>query len=72
VNVTAKVVLNCKIQHYPDAVGLSFVPDYQDGRNKEWASATPALSVSMTVKDAVAEHFTAGQAYTLTFAPEES
>jgi hypothetical protein len=43
--------------------------DYADGRNKEWADATPSMNVSATVKNSVAEHFPAGQRFTLTFTP---
>jgi len=49
---------------------VTFVPDYADGRNKEWSMYTPALSLTMTVKGAVADRFKAGDAYTLTFEPE--
>lgn len=70
--VTAKVRLVSKSANaYGDGASLSFQPDYQDGRNKEWAEATPALGLSMTVKGSVADLFTQGQAYTLTFERSE-
>lgn len=50
---------------------LRFFPDYDDGRNKEWAAATPALSLTMTVKPEVAERFEVGAHYTLTFSQED-
>ena len=53
-----------------DQVGLGFNADYDDGRNKEWSKYTPAISVTMTVKPEVAEHFEMGQAFTLTFTPD--
>jgi len=46
---------------------LEFGADYADGRNKEWASATPTLNLSMTVKGAVADRFREGAAYALQF-----
>jgi hypothetical protein len=49
---------------------VTFVPDYADGRNKEWSLYTPALSLSMTLKGDVADRFEPGTAYTLTFEPE--
>ena len=55
-----------------DQVALRFEDDYADGRNAEWAKYTPALSLSMSVRPEVAEPFTVGAAYTLTFTPEES
>lgn len=50
---------------------VTFGADYEDGRNKEWSLYTPALSLSMTLKGAVADKFEVGQAYTLQFAKEE-
>jgi len=48
-------------------VVVTFVPDYADGRNKEWSLYTPALSLSMTLKGEVADRFEPGKAYTLQF-----
>lgn len=53
------------------SVNLQFFADYADERNKEWAYATPAISVQMTVIPEVAEKFVVGKAFTLTFDPEE-
>lgn len=50
---------------------VTFLPDYADGRNKEWSRYTPALSLSMTLKGAVADQFETSKAYTLTFTPED-
>ena len=47
-----------------DNVQLQFVPDYEDGRNKEWASATPVLTFSMTVIKDIAEMFEVGEKIT--------
>lgn len=47
-----------------DNVQLGFVPDYEDGRNKTWASATPALSFSMTVTKDIADKFEVGEKVT--------
>lgn len=47
-----------------DNTQLQFVPDYEDGRNKEWADATPALAFSMTVKKEIAEMFIVGEKIT--------
>lgn len=62
---TAKLLLNNKSE-INEQVQLSFGPDYADGRNKEWAKYTPALSLSLTVLPEVAERFTAGAAYVMT------
>lgn len=73
--VTAKITCTKKEIH---TVGdttqaiLGFAPDYAPGRNESWAAATPALSISMTVKGDVADHFETGKAYTLEFVPEEN
>lgn len=71
--MTAKAVLQSKNRTGgEDQVTLTFVPDYADGRNKEWAKYTPALSVAMTVKGEVAEDWDAGQSVTITFEQEET
>lgn len=71
--VTAKVALGSKKSAaYPDASELTFYPDYADGRNKEWAVATPSLTLTMIVKNDVAELFEPSARYTLTFEPSES
>jgi hypothetical protein len=68
--VTAKVKVSGKTVA-GDYTTLHFAPDYQDGRNQEWAAATPSLSLAMNVKSAVGEHFEPGEAYTLTFDKSE-
>lgn len=71
-SVTAKVKLTTKVDAgYSDVKALSFYADYADGRNKEWAAATPSLSIQMTVNAEAAELFEAGKGYTLTFTPDE-
>lgn len=71
--ITAKIQCNLK-QEY--TVGeqryatLGFMPDYADGRNKEWAVNTPSLDIRMTVKGDIADRFELGKKYTLTFSEE--
>jgi hypothetical protein len=66
--VTAKVRVASKVNGGDGrGANVSFQPDYQDGRNKEWAEATPALSLHMGLKGEVADQFEQGQAWTLTF-----
>ncbi len=67
---TAKVKLASKTD-YGNTVGLSFTPDYADGRNAEWAEATPSLSLSMSVRRALADQLDEGAALTLTFKVDE-
>jgi hypothetical protein len=50
---------------------VGFQPDYADGRNKEWAMATPHLSLSMTLNGQAADLFEQGKAYTLQFVESE-
>jgi hypothetical protein len=66
--ITAKVRLGSK-QSFNEAGDtiLNFYPDYADGRNKEWASASPSLSLMMTVRKDVAELFEQMGTYTLVF-----
>lgn len=69
-SITAKVTLSSKNQSIGSTV-LQFMPDYQDGKNKEWASSTPSLDFKMTVKPEVGELFKPGASYMVTFTPEE-
>jgi len=68
--MTERVTAKVKVTGHSAANGqtqLRIEPDYADDRNKAWAVATPALQLSMTVKDEVAAFFEPGAAYTLTF-----
>lgn len=69
-NVTAKVKVGMVVEQSNGDVALHFYPDYDDGRNKEWSTATPSLYYQMLVKPSVAEHFPMGKAFTVTFTPE--
>jgi len=64
---TAAVTLYSKGEPSNGQTQLNFSADYDDKLNKEWAKYTPALSVSMTVIDPVAENFLQGKQYLLTF-----
>lgn len=73
--ITAKVQVGTRIENRDAndnvySVNLQFFADYADDRNKEWSYATPAISVQMTVRPEVAEHFPANGRFTLTFEPE--
>lgn len=68
--ITAKIRVSSKTPQGDGQTSLNFFADYEDGRNKEWAKYTPALSLGMTVLDSVAERFEVGQAFTLTFEAE--
>lgn len=47
---------------------IELTPDYAEGRNAEWAAATPSGMIRMTIKNELAaEQFGAGDAYTVTF-----
>lgn len=67
--ITAKMQLATMAHHADGQTALSFVVDYQDGRNKEWSKYTPAGQIQLTVKSEIAEKFTLGGAYTVTFEP---
>lgn len=66
---TAKVRVSDNMPvSYPEGFRqISFMPDYQDDRNKEWAVATPSLNLMMTVKPEIGELLTKGTTTTLTF-----
>lgn len=75
--ISAKVILGSKIQYAwgtQEREGdylLGFHADYADGRNKEWAAASPSLSLQMTVRPDVAALFEQGGRYTLYFEKDE-
>lgn len=69
--ITAKVKVTLKTQEQPDGPAqVAFGPDYADGRNQEWALATPSLDLRMTVNGKAADRFEVGKAYTLEFHEE--
>lgn len=56
----------------PYGFEVELTPDYAEGRNKEWAEATPAGTIRLTIKNELAaQQFEAGAAYTVTFEREE-
>jgi hypothetical protein len=67
VNVTARVRVANKQEVNEGQQNVSFMADYEDGRNKEWAKYTPALSLTMVLNGEVADHFELGDKITLTF-----
>lgn len=69
-SITAKVTCTSKQETGAGdnrCARVTFGPDYQDGRNKEWSLATPYLSLEMTLRGDVADRFEPGTHYTLTF-----
>jgi len=69
--VTAKVKVQ-SIQKNGEYSRVSFEPDYNDERNKEWSYYTPSLDYHMNVRNEVVEaNFKAGQAFTVTFTPDD-
>jgi hypothetical protein len=51
---------------------VELTPDYAQGRNAEWAEATPAGMIRLTIKNELAaQQFNAGEAFTITFEREE-
>lgn len=66
-----KVTAKFKVARKTDmnwAHEVELVPDYAGGRNAEWAAATPAGMIRLTIKNELAaEQFTEGAAYTVTF-----
>lgn len=52
----------------PWAWEIELVPDYAEGRNADWAAATPAGMIRLTIKNELAaEQFQAGDAYDIVF-----
>lgn len=68
--ITAKIVCSGKTEQGDGdnrQTLVTFRPDYEDGRNKEWSLYTPSLSLSMTLKGGVADRFNVDDRFTLTF-----
>jgi hypothetical protein len=65
-DVTAKIKVIGKTAT-GDGAAVTFGPDYADGRNAEWAAATPSLALTMGLKGKVADQFNQGDTITLTF-----
>lgn len=56
----------------PSGWEVEFTPDYAEGRNAEWAAATPSGMIRMTIKNQLAaDFFHEGQAITVTFSSED-
>lgn len=69
--ITAKMQLS-EMGHSADGqTRLTFVVDYADGRNKEWAKYTPGGKIDLAVKREVADQFELGAGYTVTFEPSD-
>jgi hypothetical protein len=52
----------------PWAWEVEMTPDYAEGRNKDWAAATPAGMIRLTIKNELAaEQMQPGDPYTITF-----
>lgn len=66
----AKLLCTGKTPNGPDQVTATFGPDYADGANAEWAKYTPALHLTMTLKDSAADLVDVGDHLTVTFAKD--
>lgn len=66
-SITAKVKVQSREEFAGGAAKINIAADYSDGRNKEWASATPQLNLTMVVTENIAPRFKPGTAFTLTF-----
>lgn len=64
---TAKTKIHTREGGGSGTVRLTFEPDYGQGKNAEWAEATPSLHIAMNVKTDVAEGIEVGDTFTLTF-----
>jgi hypothetical protein len=54
-----------------DSTEVELVPDYADGRNKDWSKYTPSGVMRLNITNPAAlEQLTVGAAFTVTFTPE--
>jgi len=71
---TAKIILNSKHESGVGEhrlVAAAFSANYAGGANKEWATSTPTLNVTMSLRGEIADQFVIGRQYTLTFDDDE-
>lgn len=69
--MTAKFKVN-RLSSMGWGTEVELTPDYAQGRNADWATATPAGMCRLTVTNEKAiEEFIEGAAYTVTFEREE-
>lgn len=65
--VTARFKVNRKTE-MDWATEVEMTPDYAQGKNAEWAAATPAGMIRLTVaNDVAAEQFIEGKGYEIVF-----
>lgn len=67
---TAKVKVSLKAPAFGENTNVHFIADYDYQNpelNKDWAAATPYMSIQMVVKNSLAEHIELDDKYTLTF-----
>jgi len=69
-SVTAKFKVN-RVSDMGWGTEVELTPDYATGRNSEWAAATPAGMIRLTIKSEARHHFTDGRPFTVTFTPED-
>lgn len=69
--VTAKAIVN-HVQRNEATSALYIGPDYAEGRNAEWAAASPALGITLVVRNEVAHHYPQGGRMTVTFELDET
>lgn len=71
--VTAKFKVTKHTKWSDNSTGeVELTPDYAQGRNTDWASATPAGVIRMTItRPEVFERFAIGQAFTVIFEENE-
>lgn len=74
VSVTAKVKIEAvePVAHDENQVQLTFVPDYDNDANQEWARHTPSLRLVMVVKKDIGDKFKPFNKYTLTFTEDST
>lgn len=76
--MTVQISAKFKVANIVEGAGYKadrvlLVPDYADGRNKDWAAATPAGTISLDIgQDTEArKHFEPGRAFTILMEPND-
>jgi hypothetical protein len=64
---TAVASVSRKVLTASDYQEVTFVPDYGRGRNADWASATPSMTLTMNVRRELAERLDIADEFDIVF-----
>lgn len=69
--VTPQSPITGKDGQLKQSAEVEMVPDYAEGRNRDWAEYTPSGVIRMYVNGTALEQLTPGRAFTILMTPED-